>query len=44
MKNKTLPLIIAAVIIIAGAVYFMGSGDKSAKKMDFKSIPFQVGN
>ena len=31
MKNK-LPLIIGAIVVIAGLVYFMGGGDKSAKK------------
>ena len=31
MKNK-LPLLIGAIVVIAGLVYFMGGGDKSAKK------------
>ena len=31
MKNK-LPLLIGAIVVIAGLVFFMGGGDKSAKK------------
>ena len=31
MKNK-LPLIIGAIVVIAGLAFFMGGGDKSAKK------------
>ena len=31
MKNK-LPLLIGAVVVIAGLIFFMGGGDKSAKK------------
>ena len=31
MKNKTLPVIIG-VVVIAALVYFMGGGDKTAKK------------
>ena len=33
MKNKSLPLIIGAIIVIAGLVFFMGGGDKTAKKI-----------
>ena len=32
MKNKSMPIIIGAVIILAAAIFFMQGGDKTAKK------------
>ena len=34
MKNK-LPFLIGAIIVIAGLVFFMGGGDKTAKTVIF---------
>ena len=42
MKNKSLPLIIGAIIVIAGLVFFMGGGDKSAKKSGDSSQPIVI--
>jgi len=33
MKNKTMPIIIGAVIILAAAIFFIQGGDKTAKKL-----------
>ncbi len=38
MKNK-LPLLIGAIVVIAGLVFFMGGGDKTAKKSGDSSAP-----
>ena len=42
MKNKSLPLIIGAVIIIAAAIFFMQGGDKTAKKSGDSSQPIVI--
>ena len=41
MKNK-LPLIIGAVVVIVGAIFFMQGGDKSAKKSGDSSEPIVI--
>jgi glycine betaine/proline transport system substrate-binding protein len=42
MKNKSLPLIIGAVVVIVGAIFFMQGGDKSAKKSGDSSEPIVI--
>ena len=42
MKNKSLPLIIGVIIVIAGLVFFMGGGDKTAKKSGDSSQPIVI--
>ena len=41
MKNK-LPLLIGAIVVIAGLVFFMGGGDKTAKKSGDSSAPIVI--
>ena len=41
MKNK-LPLIIGAVVVIVGAIFFMQGGDKTAKKSGDSSQPIVI--
>ena len=41
MKNK-LPLLIGAIVVIAGLVFFMGGGDKTAKKSGDSSQPIVI--
>jgi glycine betaine/proline transport system substrate-binding protein len=41
MKNKTIPIIVAIVVVIAGLVFFMG-GDKTAKKSGDSSQPIVI--
>ena len=41
MKNK-LPLLIGAIVVIAALVYFMGGGDKTAKKSGDSSQPIVI--
>ena len=42
MKNKSLPLIIGAIVVIAAAVFFMQGGDKTAKKSGDSSQPIVI--
>ena len=42
MKNKTMPIIIGAVIILAAAIFFMQGGDKTAKKSGDSSQPIVI--
>ncbi len=42
MKNKTMPIIIGAVVILVAAIFFMQGGDKTAKKAVDKELTVAV--